>query len=575
MKLNNHIRDLEKYEKQRIKKIHEHKLSRLLGAVCDHTQSSLLDTNKLVYNLSSKELTPAQTTLLSRGWKFCIEQRIINPLNLQTEIEHNMGWIKKQANEENTNWEALKVNIRGAAQDCIKKATKKIISNLNEEEHQALKQLKEDKSVVLLKADKGNAIVIMDKNDYYKKVKELLTDHTKFTPVKEDETDDDEVLMNRRLTQLKKNKKISTQEYNALFTSGSSIPVLYCTVKTHKENFPLRPIVSMCNASNYKLASYLANMLKKCEEKNTSNIKDSFQFVKSLKYIKIANDETMISFDIQSLYPNVPVEEAIDIAVKLIWEKNKAIKFTKITKHELYILFNLAVRNVHFRFFNQYFRQIDGIAMGSPLAPVLANLFVTQLEEEKINRITKNKVRIWFRYVDDIFAIVKGKDIEIHEILEGINKIHKNIKFTIEFEQDNSITFLNVNIKRKGSRLETSVHRKKTNTNLYLKWDACLPRYQKLGLITSLVTRACRICSLKEILNQEIEHIKKILTHNGYPRYIVNKKIKNAICKEKHKERGQQANNTLTTTSTAEANNKKKVISFSYTGNESSIFNRK
>ena len=99
----------------------------MLGAVCDHTQSSFLDTNKLVYNLSSKELSPAQTTLLSRGWKFCIEQRIINPLNLQTEIEHNMGWMKKQVNEDNINWEALKVNIRGAAQDCIKKATKKII----------------------------------------------------------------------------------------------------------------------------------------------------------------------------------------------------------------------------------------------------------------------------------------------------------------------------------------------------------------------------------------------------------------------------------------------------------------
>ena len=96
------------------------------------------------------------------------------------------------------------------------------------------------------------------------------------------------------------------------------------------------------------------------------------------------------------------------------------MKFTKITKHELYNLFNLAVRNIHFRFFNQYFHQIDGVTMGSSLAPVLANLFVTQLEEENMNRITKNKIRTWFRYVDDIFAIVKGKDIEIHEILESI-----------------------------------------------------------------------------------------------------------------------------------------------------------
>jgi hypothetical protein len=573
-KLKTYFYNLERFETARIKGNHEIKLSKLLGAVCDHTQSSLLDINKLVYNLSSKELTIGQKTLLSRGWKFCIEQRISDPLNLQTEIEYNMHILKKQIEEKKLDWRNIQNQIKIAANEFINKVKTKYISNLSKEEQEAIKELKEDRSIVILRADKGNAIVIMNKIDYMNKVKELLNDQDKFISIKEDESASDESIINRRLMKLKKDKKITIKEYNHLVTSGSSIPVLYCTVKVHKRNFPLRPIVSMCNAPNYKLAGYLANMLNECRDKSASYIKDSFQFAENIKKMNIHQDEIMVSFDVQSLYPNVPVEEAIKIAVELIWKKNKEKKFTKITKNELFILFNLAVRNVHFRFFHQYYRQSDGVAMGSPLAPILADLFMSQLEEEKISLLTKGKIKIWIRYVDDVFAIAKGTKEDVLEILEKINKIHNNIKFTIEFEQENMIPFLDVNIKREGNTLETSLYRKITNTNLYLKWDACLPRYQKLGLISSLVIRACRICSSDTILNNELEYIKKVLNQNGYPKHVIDKRIKNAICKEKEKQRMKQ-NNIATNNTTCDNKEEKTSITLSYTGHESFIFSRK
>ena len=342
----------------------------------------------------------------------------------------------------------------------------------------------------------------MNRTEYIYKVKEILNVKDKFSSVRQDESAIDESTINRRLTKLKKEKKISRKEYEYLHVSGSSIPVLYCTVKVHKKDFPLRPIVSMCNAPNYKLAEYLANMLNNCKRKSTSYIKDSFHLVDILKHMKIANDEIMISYDVQSLYPNVPVEQAIKIAVDLIWEKNKEKKLTKITKNELFILSNLAVRNVHFRFFNQFFRQTNGVAMGSPLAPILADLFMCKLEEEKIITLTNNKVKKWIRYVDDIFAIIKGKEDDALEILDQINHIHKDIKFTMECEKDGNIPFLDVNIKRIDNKFETSLYRKKTNTNLYLKWDSCLPRYQKLGLISSLV-ESMRLSSSNRVFSEK------------------------------------------------------------------------
>ena len=95
-KLNQHFNNIEKKERERIKEKHEIKLSKMLGAVRDHTRSSLLIVDKLMYNLSSKILTTSQNAGLSRGWKFCIERKLIDPLNIQTEKEHNINTLKKE-----------------------------------------------------------------------------------------------------------------------------------------------------------------------------------------------------------------------------------------------------------------------------------------------------------------------------------------------------------------------------------------------------------------------------------------------------------------------------------------------
>ena len=164
-------------------------------------------------------------------------------------------------------------------------------------------------------------------------------------------------------------------------------------------------------------------------------MKDSFQFTKMLKETSIQNNELMIKFDIESLYPNVPVTEAINLAVDLISERNKIEKFTKIRKNELFILFNLAVKNLQFRFYQNYFCQIDGVAMGSPLSPILADLFVCKLEEDHILNTQEFKIKKWGRYVDDIFTIIKGSKEHVIMILDSINQLHANIKFTLEIEK--------------------------------------------------------------------------------------------------------------------------------------------
>ena len=85
-------------------------------------------------------------------------------------------------------------------------------------------------------------------------------------------------------------------------------------------------------------------------------------------------DKFLISFDVTSLFTNIPLSEAIDIAINLIFENSPDIKFTK---RDIRKLFRIATSETHFTFNGSIFDQIDGAAMGSPLAPVLANLFMS------------------------------------------------------------------------------------------------------------------------------------------------------------------------------------------------------
>ena len=113
--------------------------------------------------------------------------------------------------------------------------------------------------------------------------------------------------------------------------------------------------------------------------------------------------------------------------------------------------------------------------MGSPLGPVLANVFMCHFEEKWVLN-SSNFPTVWFRYVDDTFTLFRNKDTAI-KFLHYLNSRHENIQFTIEFEHNQEIPFLDVSVKRHDNNsFSTSIYRKKTFTGLYAKWDSFTPR---------------------------------------------------------------------------------------------------
>ena len=205
------------------------------------------------------------------------------------------------------------------------------------------------------------------------------------------------------------------------------------------DSFPkLRPIVSSIGTFNYNLARFLCDVVSPLVP-NDYSCKDTFSFVSQIKNANLSK-KFLASYDVTTLFTNIQLQKTIDIAKNLIFNHNPNMN---ITKKELKKLFLFATSQTHFIFNSRFYDQIDGVAMGSPLAPVLANIFLGFYESKWLIEYNLNKTKFYFRYVDDVLAAF-DKEKDSLNFLNFLNKRHSNKKFTIEKQINHSIALLDV-----------------------------------------------------------------------------------------------------------------------------------
>ncbi|CAF3404706.1 unnamed protein product, partial [Rotaria sp. Silwood2] len=275
--------------------------------------------NKQGYNFSYLALSPAEESLLAKGWKYAIKHNKFNNLNVKADIEYMYCCMDKNSllkNKENANKVKILLNEFG---NKLKKKVDKEIPNLSSDELNAMSTLLNEHSLVIAKVDMDNAIVVMNKSDYIIKAKEIFDDKRAFENLNRNLTEEGEKELIRFLVQLKiKNKMISPQEYELMRPdTGSRTPEAYFLIKVHKSGQPVRPIISCYNSYNYYTAKYLATLLKPAISKCPSYVKDPFEFAKIIKENKNLLG-LMCSLDVSSLFTNVSLEKTIDITIEKI-----------------------------------------------------------------------------------------------------------------------------------------------------------------------------------------------------------------------------------------------------------------
>jgi hypothetical protein len=295
---------------------------------------------------------------------------------------------------------------------------------------------------------------------------------------------------------------------------SSRCPVMYGLPKIHKQGVPLRPIVSSIGSPLQELARFLAGLYHHKVEKRESFVKDSTYFVEKIINIHLDSNDILVSFDVESLFTNIPIDETCNIFNN---EYEPADYILELFKH--------CTKNTFFSFKGDIYKQIKGAPMGSPLSPLLAEIFMIWFERKAINS-SPEKPKLWLRYVDDTFVIWPHGNESLSSFLNHLNNVHPNIHFTMEVETNNSLPFLDVLVmKKEDGTLGHKVFRKTTQTNRYLNANSHHHPSQINSVANTLITRSKRITD-SENLNEELHNIKTTLLANGYNIHTINKHIR-------------------------------------------------
>ena len=321
------------------------------------------------------------------------------------------------------------------------------------------------------------------------------------------------------LRKLKQKNFFNEIEHDKLYPSCSAPARIYGTPKMQKfssgDSFPkLLPIVSSIGTFNF-LCDLLSPLIP-----NDYSCKNTFSFVFLIKNANLSK-KFLISYYVTSLFTNIPLQENVDITIKLIFNHNPNLN---VTKKELKKLFLFAISQTHFILNSKFYNQIDRVAMGSSLAPVLANIFMSFHESKWLNQYNLNKPKFNSRYVDDILAAFDKEQNSLN-FLNFLNDRHPNIKFTIEKQTNHSIAFLDAfisGINNQGLKSQiTRTYHKSTYTGPLLNFKSFTSLSYKISLIKYLKDRSFKICNKWNSFHNDIENIKSNHFKNAYPQSVI------------------------------------------------------
>ncbi|BHF78613.1 hypothetical protein SprV_0602172600 [Sparganum proliferum] len=417
--------------------------------------------DKLVHNLSSKELTKDQMHFLRHEASFNTADA--KPVNMIAAVESIR--CQTQTTEE------TKSLIRHQVSSLLMAdRPRKVLSKF---ERDALRELKADKDLVIVPADKGRATVVLDKTAYLQKAKGLLEDRQFYVPCATNPLKALAREISATLLALENSGAITSTDRRMERPQDTAFARFYGLPKVHKEGAPLQPIVSLKGTPTYGLAKWLFRRLKFLTAESGTTVSSSAQFLEKLKGVGLHPNEVMVSFDVTSLFTSILQELAIETIELLL--QNKYDETENRLRHAQVL--QLCLRT-YFTFDRTIYNHVKGTPMGSPISGFIAEAILQRLDSLVFQR---HKPKFWARYVDDTFVIIERD--QVLSFQEHLNAVFPDIQFMMEEEENNQLAFLDVLVCRKDCGvLKIKVFRKATNTMQVLNFNSNHPISQNAAV---------------------------------------------------------------------------------------------
>ena len=241
-------------------------------------------------------------------------------------------------------------------------------------------------------------------------------------------------------------------------------------------------------------------------------------------------DEELRSYDVSALFTSVPVDKAMDVIRRKLEEDESLSKRTPLLPRDIITLLEKCLKYTYFLHKGQCYLQVHGAAMGSPVSPIVCNLYMENFEQIALAK-AENPPRWWKRYVDDTYTVLR-KD-QAQKFTDYLNTVDKDIKWMTEGEvvkdieglenrTERGLAFLDtLSVINEDGTIKTRVYRKDTHTDQYLNFESNHPLEHKRGVVKTLAHRAKTVVSEREDRRKELDHLRGALKCNGYPELIL------------------------------------------------------
>lgn len=397
------------------------------------------------------------------------------------------------------------------------------LSNLSEQEKKILNDLK-SKPFIYLPSDKGSEFCIIEDEKYIEAGFDHLNNNETYRSVTHITAKTIEKKVNTAWKEICMESHIPFYVKKSYTTTNSSLPSFYHLIKTHKEGptLKIRPIVASHCGPTKKLSWLLSNLLSPMLKYVPAHLENSLELIENIKNVSTSESKFPCSLDVCAMYTSIPIKDAIDNVIFML-EFNKINVLKGLQLHQIQKLLTILLDNTYFSFEDKIFQQIRGLPMGSSLSGIMAILFMDTLEKRALTSLPS--LPIFRRYVDDCFFLAKDRN-EALRVLEVFNSQHENIKFEIEFPNDDNKTLSLLDF---TVTMETNngpifqFYKKNAKKDLFVNYRSHLPLTSKLNFVKNERSRIKQRCTTENTFQLHNKAFDRVLHQNDYPAEIIHK----------------------------------------------------
>jgi hypothetical protein len=291
-------------------------------------------------------------------------------------------------------------------------------------------------------------------------------------------------------------------------------------------------VVNNIHAPTYKLAKFFQKWLSETLQlPNRYIIYNSIQLAHNVQNFKLQDCHRSATFDIKDLYVNLPIQEILQITKSRLLDK----KLDKpLIQQALQLLDTIIMQN-YCQFEDFFYQSRKGVAMGSPISSIVAEIFLQHYKEKTAAHHLENK-RILYcnRYVDDILIIYDSNKFTMDQIHTKLDSLHHCLIFKPIVEENNAINYLDLAITRQENSLGINIFHKPTTTDTTIHYTSSHPMEHKLAAFRYMINRLNNLPLTPETLHEEESIIRHIALSNGYPVKLIQKLQQNTAIKDDH-----------------------------------------